>query len=170
MRNRHPLLAETVSEMSNKGVKQALGLIMAAHKCDASWQRYQRDVEEAIVKTGVQLSVDYTPPIFDHPLFIETASDHVNECLRQIPPRDRESAMLVFTAHTISTPMADESPYVKQLTTSSRLIAERLRFDLAHHRRHEHWMLACQSRSGRPTDPVLDHNYTSSKSDIFNIC
>lgn len=143
-------MTETVSEMSNKGVKRALGLIMAAHQCDASWQRYQRDVEEAIVKTGVQLSVDYTPPIFDHPLFIETASDHVNEYLTQIPHRERERAVLVFTAHSISTPMADESPYVKQLTTSSRLIAERLR--------HEHWMLACQSRSGRPTDPWLEPN------------
>ncbi|HLE24665.1 MAG TPA: ferrochelatase [Thermodesulfobacteriota bacterium] len=156
MRNWHPLLTETVGEMADRGVKRALGLIMAAHQCDASWQRYQRDVEEAISKTGVQLSVDYTAPLFDHPLFIEASADRIYECLMQIPPTDRESAVLVFTAHSIPTPMAAESPYVKQLTTSSRLIAERLRFDLAHHGRHDRWMLAYQSRSGRPTDPWLE--------------
>lgn len=148
MRNWHPLLTETVIEMADRGVKRALGLIMAAHQCDASWQRYQRDVEEAISKTGVQLSVDYTAPLFDHPLFIEASADRIYECLMQIPPADRESAVLVFTAHSLPTPMAAESPYVKQLTTSSRLIAERLN--------HKNWMLAYQSRSGRPTDPWLE--------------
>jgi len=156
MRNWHPLLTETVSKMADRGVKRALGLIMAAHQSDASWQRYQRDVEEAISKTGVQLSVDYTAPLFDHPLFIEASADHIYECLMQIPPTDRESAVLVFTAHSIPIQMANESPYVEQLTTSSRLIIERLRFDLAHHSRHDRWMLAYQSRSGRPTDPWLE--------------
>ncbi|HLE74644.1 MAG TPA: ferrochelatase, partial [Candidatus Bathyarchaeia archaeon] len=126
MRNWHPLLTETLGEMADRGVKRALGLIMAAHQCDASWQRYQRDVEEAISKTGVKLSVDYTQPLFDHPQFIEAASDRVNECLMQIPTGNFENAMLVFTAHSIPIQMANESPYVEQLTTSSRLIAERL--------------------------------------------
>ncbi len=44
--------------------------------------------------------------------------------------------------------MADESPYVEQLTTSSRLVAKRLQ--------HDRLMLAYQSRSGRPTDPWLE--------------
>ena len=148
MRNWHPLLTETVGEMADRGVKRALGLIMAAHQCDASWQRYQRDVEEAIAKTGVQLSVDYTAPLFDHPLFIEASADHIYECLTKIPLADRESAMLVFTAHSIPIQMANESPYVEQLSTSSRLIAERLN--------HKNWTLAYQSRSGRPTDPWLE--------------
>jgi ferrochelatase len=148
MRNWHPLLTETVSNMSEKGVRHALGVIMSAHQCDASWERYQRDVEEAIAKCGVNLSIDYTPPLFDHPLFIEASADRVFECLEQIPPDERKDAVLIFTAHSIPIPMADESPYVEQLTTSSRLIAERLR--------HEKWMLAYQSRSGRPTDPWLE--------------
>ncbi len=148
MRNWHPLLTETVRNMAEKGVKRALGLIMAAHQCDASWQRYQRDVEEAIVKTGVQLSLDYTPPLFNHPLFIEASSARVAECFSQMPPAERGEAVLVFTAHSIPTLMADESPYVEQLITSSRLIAKRLN--------HERWLLAFQSRSGRPTDSWLE--------------
>jgi ferrochelatase len=40
------------------------------------------------------------------------------------------------------------SPYVEQLETSARLIAERLG--------HPRWSIAYQSRSGKPTDPWLE--------------
>jgi ferrochelatase len=148
MRNWHPLLEETVSDMVRAGTTRSLGVIMTAHQCEASWQRYQQDVDEAITKTGIRLSVNYTPPLFNHPLFIETCADRAAECLSQIPSAERKNALLVFTAHSIPTPMADESPYVEQLETSSQLIAERLN--------HKKWMLAFQSRSGRPTDPWLE--------------
>jgi protoporphyrin/coproporphyrin ferrochelatase len=148
MRNWHPLLTETIKEMAKANVRRAIGVIMAAHESEASWQRYQQNVSDAIAETGVHLSVKYTPPLFDHPLFIESAAGRVEECLIQIPPVYRKGAMLVFTAHSIPTPIADESPYVEQLTESSRLVAERLGL--------ENWMLAYQSRSGRPTDPWLE--------------
>ena len=55
---------------------------------------------------------------------------------------------MIFTAHSIPTPMADASPYVEQLTTASKLVSDRVGFD--------DWMLAYQSRSGRPQDPWLE--------------
>lgn len=148
MRNWHPFLADTVIEMSKQGIKKALAIIMAAHRSDASWERYQRDVEEAICATGVELSVDYTEPFYDHPLFIEDSAERIAECLDQIPSTDRDDTLLIFTAHSIPTPMAEASAYVEQLTISCRLISERLG--------HANWLLAYQSRSGRPTDPWLE--------------
>jgi ferrochelatase len=148
MRNWHPFLSETVIEMSKEGINNALAIIMAAHQSDASWERYQRDVEEAISMTGVELSVDYTEPFYDHPLFIEDSAERIAECLEQIPSTDRDDTVLIFTAHSIPTPMAEASPYVEQLTISCRLISERLG--------HKNWLLAYQSRSGRPTDPWLE--------------
>jgi ferrochelatase len=148
MRNWHPFLSDTVIEMSKEGINNALAIIMAAHQSDASWERYQRDVEEAISTTGVELSVDYTEPFYDHPLFIEDSAERIAECLEQIPSTDRDDTVLIFTAHSIPTPMAEASPYVEQLTISCRLISERLG--------HENWLLAYQSRSGRPTDPWLE--------------
>lgn len=158
MRSWHPLLAETMREMAAAGVTRALGLIMAPHQSDASWQKYQRNVAEALAGTGVRLSVDYAPPFFDHPLFIEAAADRVAECLAQRPPADREGVMLIFTAHSIPTEMADESPYVEQFITSSRLVAERLG--------HERWTTAYQSRSGRPTDPWLEPDISDRLHDL----
>jgi ferrochelatase len=148
MRNWHPLLSETVEEMSKANIRRAIGVIMAAHQSEASWDRYKQNVSDAIAQTGAPLSVDYTPPLFDHPLFIEAVSNRVEECLNQIPTANRKDAVIIFTAHSIPTSMADESPYVEQLNTSSRLVADRLG--------HRNWMLAYQSRSGRPTDPWLE--------------
>ncbi len=148
MRNWHPLLSETILEMSKAGIRNVIGIIMAAHQSDASWERYQRDVEQAISTTAVELEVDYTKPLYDHPLFIEDSAERVAECLAQIPFKERESAVLVFSAHSIPTPMAEVSPYKEQLDTSCRLISEKLG--------HNNWMLAYQSRSGRPTDPWLE--------------
>ena len=148
MRNWHPFLSDTVIEMSKEGIKKALAIIMAAYQSDASWERYQRDVVEAVRTTGVDLSVDYTEPFYDHPLFIEDSAERIAECLEQIPSTDRDDTLLIFTAHSIPTPMAEASPYVEQLTVSCRLISERLG--------HENWVLAYQSRSGRPKDPWLE--------------
>jgi len=148
MRNWHPLTPDTIKQMSESGVKRAIGMIMAAHQSDASWEKYQRDVQQALTELGVQMEFQYSPPLFDHPLFIEDSADRVLDCLNEIPPEEYESTMILFTAHSIPTPMAEASPYVEQLTATARLIAEKLDYD--------NWRLVYQSRSGRPTDPWLE--------------
>ncbi|MGH7792474.1 MAG: ferrochelatase [Thermodesulfobacteriota bacterium] len=148
MRNWHPFLSDTIRKMNENGLRRIIGIIMAAHQCDASWQRYQRDVEDAMREIGVNLDIRYTPPLFDQPLFIEACADLIAERFKEIPKDEQERAMLFFTAHSIPVPMVDESPYVEQLRTSARLIAERLN--------RKKWTLCYQSRSGRPTDPWLE--------------
>jgi ferrochelatase len=148
MRNWHPLLADTVREMAAAGVKNVVGLIMAPQQSDASWEKYQRNVADAMAEVGVSLNVTYTPPFFDHPLFIEAAADRVRQSLNEIPEERRREATLIFTAHSV--PHADPfyQRYAEQFKTSSRLVAEQLS--------HPRWMIAYQSRSGRPTAPWLE--------------
>lgn len=148
MRNWDPFIPDTIKEMTARGVKKAVGMIMAAHQCEASWERYMMDVIEAMAETGVVIEFEYTSPLFDHPLFIEDSADRVAECFEQIPPDERRDTMILFSAHSVPVPMAESSPYVEQLMTSARLIAERLG--------HDKWRLVYQSRSGRPQDPWLE--------------
>ena len=61
---------------------------------------------------------------------------------------ERPGTPVVFTAHSVPVPMAAASPYVAQLTESSRAVAARLG--------HARWSIAYQSRSGRPEDPWLE--------------
>jgi len=148
MRHWRPYLADTVRTMAAAGVKNAIGLIMAPQQSQTSWELYQQNVADAIAEADVALKVEYAPPVFDHPLFIEAVADRVREAREQIPVEQRRNAMLVFTAHSV--PHADpfHQRYAEQVTASSRLVAERLQ--------QTRWMVAYQSRSGRPTDPWLE--------------
>lgn len=147
MRNWHPFIPDVLRKMSARGVKKAVGMIMAAHQCEASWDRYMKDVEDGMAEAGVDIEFEYTAPLFDHPLFIEDSVDRLAECFAQIPAGDRKDAMILFSAHSVPTPMAEASPYIEQLMTTARLVAERIG--------HDKWRLVYQSRSGRPQDPWL---------------
>ncbi len=148
MRNWHPLFNEVLKDMQMEERLNAVGVILAAHRCDASWERYMRDIEQAKNETGIELNVEYIEPQFDNPLLIESSADQIARCFYEIPEDERESTKILFTAHSIPVSMAEESPYVEQLETTARLIAGLLK--------HENWMLCYQSRSGRPGDPWLE--------------
>lgn len=149
MRNTPPWLEDTLRELARGGVRRALGFVLAAHRCEASWDRYLRDVEEARERIGPAAPVvDYLGDWHAHPLFIEAAADRVAGALARLEPAARERAQLIFTAHSIPAAMAAASPYVEQLRESAQLIAERIG--------RRQWTLAFQSRSGSPRDRWLE--------------
>lgn len=152
MRNWHPFLADTLSGMSRSGIRHALAVIMAAHRSYSSCLQYRenvRDARSAIKEAGLaDVDITYAGDWHEHPGFIETWAEHIEEALEKLPPDRRLGARLVFTAHSIPTPMADAYPYREQLLASARVVAERLR--------RPDWTLVYQSRSGRPGDPWLD--------------
>jgi len=149
MRNTPPWLEDTLGELGRGGVRRALGFVLAAHRCEASWERYLRNVDEARERVGPSApAVDYLGEWHAHPLFIEAAADRVAEALARLEPAARERAQLIFTAHSIPAAMAAASPYVEQLRESARLIVQRLG--------RPQWTLAFQSRSGSPRDPWLE--------------
>ena len=149
MRNTPPWLDDALRELGRSGVRRALGFVLAAHRCEASWDRYLRNVEEARERIGrCAPVVDYVGEWHAHPLFIEAAADRIADALARLEPAARERAQLIFTAHSIPAAMAAASPYVEQLSESARLVTERLK--------RREWTLAFQSRSGSPRDPWLE--------------
>ena len=153
MRNTAPWLEDALRELLRNGVRRALGFVLAAHRCEASWDRYLRNVEEARQRIGPAAPVvDYLGEWHAHPLFIEAAADRVADALARLEPPARNRAQLIFTAHSIPAAMAAASPYVEQLRESARLITERLG--------GREWTLAFQSRSGGPRDPWLEPDVT----------
>ena len=152
MRNWHPYLADVLVEMADAGVRHAIGLIAAPHHCYSSCTQYKenvRDARQELVRRGwPDIAVTYVDSWYDHPGFIEANTRHVTHALEQLDPDLRDPARLLFTAHSIPIPMANACRYVEQITTSAKLIAERLGRD--------DWALVYQSRSGRPQDPWLE--------------
>lgn len=148
MRNWDPYLRDTLAGMQRDGVRRAVGVILAAQQSEASWGRYQRDVEAARAElNGAAPDVDYAAGWHSHPLFIDAAAAQARAALTAIPPERRDAAALIFTAHSIPTALADASPYEAQLREGAALVAGRLGFA-----RHA---VAYQSRSGNPQEPWL---------------
>ena len=149
MRNASPFFVETLGRMAKDGIRRALGFILSSHKTEASWDRYQKNVADARVELGPEApQVSYCSGWHDHPLFIQAWAELIQASFANIPAHMRLSTDLVFTAHSLPTAMAARSPYVEQLQATARLVAAKLR--------HEHWSIAYQSRSGKPSDPWLE--------------
>lgn len=152
MRNWHPYLADTLTEMHAAGVRRAIGFIAAAQHCYSSCQQYRENVQAARValreRAGGDIDVTYVGSWFDHPGFIAANAAHVRRALARLPEDARRRARLVCTAHSVPVSMAERSQYRQQLETSSRLVAEQAGI--------ADWALVYQSRSGRPEDPWLE--------------
>jgi ferrochelatase len=148
MRNWHPFLHETLAAMAARGHRKVLGVILSAFRCEASWDRYHRDVATARARTPGAPEVDFAPPWFDHPRFHDAVAARARDAFAAVPAVDLTWTPLVFTAHSIPVEMAKVSPYVSDLTAAARAVAERLQ--------HRRLSIAYQSRSGAPGDAWLE--------------
>jgi ferrochelatase len=149
MRNSSPFFRDALKQMAEHGVKKALGFILSSHKTEASWERYQKNIEDARADLAGQApEVDYCSGWYDHELFIQSWVERIEEALAEIAPEGRGATPLVFTAHSLPASMAARSPYVGEVQATARLIAAKLG--------HDRWSLAYQSRSGKPSDPWLE--------------
>ncbi|HKB08773.1 MAG TPA: ferrochelatase [Candidatus Polarisedimenticolia bacterium] len=149
MRHWDPFIADTLAAMSRAGMRRAVGLVLAAHRSDASWDAYLRAVDEARKRLGPEApAFDYVAPWSDHPLFIEALRDRTTAAIESVPAARRPAARLLFTAHSIPAAMSERSGYAASLTRTATLLAGALE--------PHPWSLAYTSRSGRPSDPWLE--------------
>ncbi len=151
MRNWHPLLADTLREMADTGVKRAVGFIAAAHRSYSSCGQYRQNVLDAqreVREMGRDApEVHYVSDWHTAAGFIDANVAHIAAARANLAADLRDSARLVFTAHSLPMRMPGVQRYQEQLRESAQLVAEQLDWD--------NWTLAYQSRSGRPEDPWL---------------
>jgi protoporphyrin/coproporphyrin ferrochelatase len=158
MRNWHPYLDETLAAMTRDGCRRALGVILSAFRCEASWERYMADVAAARDRVAAAPEIVYAPPWFERPRFIDAVADRVRSTLDEIPDAERDRTPVVFTAHSIPRAMAEASPYVADFAAAATAVARRLG--------HARWLLAYQSRSGGPRDPWLEPDVNDTIRDL----
>ncbi|MGA9725286.1 MAG: ferrochelatase [Candidatus Binatus sp.] len=149
MRNWEPYLSDAMRALADAGARRVLGFIMAAHRSEASFERYQATVDDARAQLGEGApEVVYPAPWHDHPLFIAAVASRTREAYSKFEFPERSRARLIFTAHSIPLAMAQAGPYVEQLTQSARMVAAELGIAT--------WQFAYQSRSGSPRDAWLE--------------
>jgi ferrochelatase len=149
MRNWQPYVADAMRGLADGGARRVLGFIMAAHRSEASFERYLATVNDARAALGEAApEVVYPEPWHDHPLFTTAVASRAREAYSRLEFPERSRARLIFTAHSIPIAMAQAGRYVEQLTQSARIVAADLGIDT--------WQFAYQSRSGSPRDAWLE--------------
>lgn len=153
-RNWHPLLADTLRQMANDGVKRALAFFTSAYSSYSSCRQYRENIEHARETVGEDApQVDKLRVFYNHPGFIEPIVEHARAAFEQIPVARRGAAELIFTAHSLPLTMVRKSAYEAQLHETCRLVAGGLG--------REQWELVFQSRSGPPHQPWLEPDVCS---------
>jgi protoporphyrin/coproporphyrin ferrochelatase len=148
-RNWHPMLEDTLAQMSSDGVKRALAFVTSAYSSYSSCRQYLEDIERARALVGKDAPVvDKIRVFHNHPGFIEANADHLREAISAVSRPESDRIEIAFTAHSIPLSMHACCDYQKQLQETSRLVAE-----AAGH--PDNWQLVYQSRSGPPSQPWL---------------
>lgn len=147
-RNWHPMIPDTLEQMKQDGIKNALAFFTSMFSCYSGCRQYRENIAAAQAQIENAPEVHKVRMAFNHPLFIEACKERVCEQLAKIPSERHASVRLVFTAHSIPMSMAGSCKYSTQLTEASRLVAEAAGI--------ESWELVYQSRSGPPSQPWLE--------------
>ena len=169
-RNWHPLLADTLNRMRADGVKRALAFVTSAYSSYSGCRQYLENIAAARELVGADAPVvEKIRAFYSHPEFIRANAEQIQVALAQIP--ERESAHIVFTAHSIPHSMAANCDYVRQLAETARLVFQELAIG---NRAPRAYSLAYQSRSGPPAQPwlepdICDHLKTLKDSGVDNV-
>lgn len=143
-RNWHPLLADTMRQMRDDGIKRAVAFVTSAFGSYSGCRQYIEDIARARAEVGEGAPQIYKiPPFSDHPKFIEAMTDRARAALQELP-----QGRLVFTAHSVPVSMAESSPYVGELERACAAVAKGAGRD--------RWKLVYQSRTGPPGQPWLE--------------
>ena len=149
-RNWEPLLPDTMRELKSCGAKKVLAFITSGFSCYSGCRQYRENVYAAQDAADANdIEIHKIRVFYNHPDFVAVNAEHVGTAITELGD-DASDIHIAFTAHSIPDSMANSSDYLKQLTESSRLVAEQLQVP------EDRWKLVFQSRSGRPQDPWLE--------------
>src|SRR4029078_1080389 len=110
-RNWHPLLPDTLAQMAQDGIKNALAFVTSAYSSYSSCRQYRQNISDAQAAVGPDAPrIEKLRVFYNHPLFVEANVDQIRVALAEL-----DDANLVFTAHSIPESMAVNCDYAKQL-------------------------------------------------------
>jgi ferrochelatase len=153
--------------MRTDGVRSALVFTTSATASYSACRQYREDLDRAAREVGADAPrLVKLRHYYDHPGFVTAQAEAVTAALATLPAGLRDTARLVFTAHSIPVAMNDTSGpqanglYAAQQHETARLVAATLRgagaeFDVA-------W----QSRSGPPQVPWLEPDINDHLKDL----
>src|ERR1039458_7981793 len=85
-RNWHPMLAETLQQMKQDGIRRALAFVTSAYSSYSGCRQYREDIVRAQNEVGADsLQIDKVRAFFNHPGYVEATEDRLRDALAQVP-------------------------------------------------------------------------------------
>jgi ferrochelatase len=148
-RNWHPMLADTLGQMKQDGIRRALAFVTSAYSSYSGCRQYREDIMRAQSEIGPGApEIEKIRAFFNHPCFIDATLNRVRAALSELPANAQQDVQNVYVAHSVPLSMANTSDYVQQLQEVRRLISGRVGIS--------NDALVYQSRSGAPGQPWLE--------------
>ena len=148
-RNWHPMLAETLQQMKQDGIRRALAFVTSAYSSYSGCRQYREDIIRAQSEIGSGApEIHKLRAFFNHPGFVEATEARLRDALTEVPANARQNIQIVYIAHSIPLSMASTSDYVRQLEEVRKLVSARVGIPSD--------ALVYQSRSGAPGQPWLE--------------
>jgi ferrochelatase len=148
MKHSHPFIEDTVREMAEKGVEQAVGIVLAPHYSVMSIAGY---VERAIRTAGETAAAPQLSFVQDwhlHPGYVSWLAQRVAAQLAKLGEQRGPRALVIFTAHSLPARLREMGdPYPDQLGETAAAVAAELRLD--------HWTTGWQSVAQTAGEPWL---------------
>lgn len=124
MKHSSPVVADAVGAMAADGIRRAVGIVMAPHYSRLSVGTYVEKVREAQPEG---MEIDVIGSWHDHPAYVSVLADRVGAALDGLSEKEREGALVAFTAHSLPARILEEGdPYPEQLRETAEAVAARL--------------------------------------------
>lgn len=149
-RNAAPFVTDAVATMAKDGIRDAVFFATSSFASYSGCRQYREDVAAACAAVPDAPHFDKLRNHGNHPGFVAPMADRLRAALAGVPAGRRDTAAIVFTAHSIPRAMADTSDYEAQLRNSAALIVDAAGLG------DRPFELVWQSRSGPPQVPWLE--------------
>ncbi len=149
MRHWAPWIEETVRDMINDGITQAVAIVLAPHYSSLSIGKYHHKVEAGLEMFGGNIKFEYVDSYHNAPKYIQALVNRVHDGLSRWPEAERDAVHIIFSAHSLPVRILSMGdPYQDQLFETARLIAKGAGL------KESQWSWSYQS-AGRTPEPWL---------------
>lgn len=119
-----PFIEDTVKQMHEDGIKEAVSIVLAPHFSTFSIKSYNGRAREEAENLG-GLVIHSVESWYKEPKFIQYWGEKVKATFEQMPVEEREHAALIVSAHSLPEKILQHGdPYPDQLQETAELIAQ----------------------------------------------
>lgn len=123
LKHAHPFIEDSVKQMAEDGINEAVGVVLAPHYSTMSVGSYNKRAEETAEELGIK--INFVKSYHLHPALIDALVTRVEKSLSLFEGVAKEKIRVIFSAHSLPEKILElNDPYPEQLLQTSRAITE----------------------------------------------